>query len=270
VFVPVVLGCALLTLLGWGLAGGQWASGLINAVAVLVIACPCALGLATPAAIMAGHRRGGAARHPDPDAQALEGAPVQVVAFDKTGTLTEGRPRWWRFEAAPGVDRRRAGPGRRGAAGRQRAPAGARRAGMRPPRGVAGRRRHARGGAGPRHRRQRWRARCAWAAALDGESWRRPAPAGAAQPGRRRAARCRGWPMATRRPPRLLGLLAFGDDAKPGRARPSRACMRWGCARCCSAATTAAARERWRAPLGIDRRARRGAARRQGRPWWPS
>lgn len=94
VFVPVVLGIALLTLVGWLLAGSDWETALINAVAVLVIACPCALGLATPTAIMAG--TGVAARHGIliKDAQTLEVAhAVQAVAFDKTGTLTSGEPR---------------------------------------------------------------------------------------------------------------------------------------------------------------------------------
>ena len=94
IFVPVVLLIALVTLVGWLLAGAALETALINAVAVLVIACPCALGLATPAAIMTG--TGAAARHGIliKDATALEQAyAVTVVAFDKTGTLTSGRPR---------------------------------------------------------------------------------------------------------------------------------------------------------------------------------
>ncbi|WP_018410231.1 heavy metal translocating P-type ATPase [Methyloversatilis thermotolerans] len=93
VFVPVVLLLAVLTFVGWTMSGAGVEVALLNAVAVLVIACPCALGLATPTAIMVG--TGVAARHGMliKDAEALEVAHrVSVVAFDKTGTLTEGRP----------------------------------------------------------------------------------------------------------------------------------------------------------------------------------
>ena len=103
VFVPVVLVIALVTLLAWGLMAGDWEAAILNAVAVLVIACPCALGLATPTAIMAG--TGVAARHGIliKDAQALEVAhKVRVVVFDKTGTLTEGKPELVAAEAAHG------------------------------------------------------------------------------------------------------------------------------------------------------------------------
>ena len=94
VFVPVVVVVSLITLLAWYLTGHPFELAVIHAVAVLVIACPCALGLATPAAIMAG--TGVAAKFGIliKDAQALELAhKVDTVAFDKTGTLTVGRPR---------------------------------------------------------------------------------------------------------------------------------------------------------------------------------
>ncbi len=104
VFVPVVLVVALLTFAGWMMYSGDWEAALINAVAVLVIACPCALGLATPTAIMAG--TGVAARQGIliKDAEALEIAhSVTAVAFDKTGTLTEGKPSLVSIEPVQGV-----------------------------------------------------------------------------------------------------------------------------------------------------------------------
>jgi Cu+-exporting ATPase len=104
VFVPVVLGIALVTLLGWLFTTGNVEQSLVNAVAVLVIACPCALGLATPTAIMVG--TGVAARHGIliKDAQALEVAhTVNLVAFDKTGTLTAGKPSLVSIEPMDGV-----------------------------------------------------------------------------------------------------------------------------------------------------------------------
>ncbi len=93
VFVPAVLAVALVTFLGWWGATGDVPGAILNAVAVLVLACPCALGLATPTAIMVG--TGVAARHCIliKDAEALETAHrIEIVVFDKTGTLTEGRP----------------------------------------------------------------------------------------------------------------------------------------------------------------------------------
>lgn len=93
VFVPVVLVIAVLTLLGWWLIGGDFTTGMINAVAVLVIACPCALGLATPTAIMVGSGVGARAGILIRNAAALETAgKLTTLIVDKTGTLTEGRP----------------------------------------------------------------------------------------------------------------------------------------------------------------------------------
>ncbi len=103
VFVPAVLVLALVTLVGWWLYGAPLETAIINAVAVLVIACPCALGLATPTAIMAG--TGVAARHGIliKDAEALERAhEVSAVVFDKTGTLTSGAPKIAHLAAVDG------------------------------------------------------------------------------------------------------------------------------------------------------------------------
>lgn len=94
IFVPAVVVVALVTMLGWGLATQDWNAAILNAVAVLVIACPCALGLATPTAIMAGTGVAAGSGILIKDAEALELAhKVSIVAFDKTGTLTAGEPR---------------------------------------------------------------------------------------------------------------------------------------------------------------------------------
>jgi Cu+-exporting ATPase len=93
IFVPAVIAIAAITLIGWGFSTGEWEPAFVRAIAVLVIACPCALGLATPTAILVG--TGVAAKRGIliKDAEALEVAhSVRTIAFDKTGTLTEGRP----------------------------------------------------------------------------------------------------------------------------------------------------------------------------------
>ncbi len=106
VFVPIVVVLAVLTLLGWLIAGAALEEAILHAVAVLVIACPCALGLATPAAIMAGTGAAARAGILVRDAEAIERARnVTLVAFDKTGTLTEGRPRLAALHTADGVTR---------------------------------------------------------------------------------------------------------------------------------------------------------------------
>ena len=105
VFVPVVVLIALATLLGWGLATGDWTNAVLNAVAVLVIACPCALGLATPTAIMAGTGVAAKAGILIKDAEALETTRgLRTIAFDKTGTLTLGAPKLATLRAVEGDD----------------------------------------------------------------------------------------------------------------------------------------------------------------------
>jgi Cu+-exporting ATPase len=104
-FVVTVILIAVLAFLGWGVLASNWVYGLINAVAVLIIACPCALGLATPMSIMvatgAGAKRGVLFR----DAAAIENLRrIDTLIVDKTGTLTEGKPAFDCIVLAPGFD----------------------------------------------------------------------------------------------------------------------------------------------------------------------
>ncbi len=229
VFVPVVVGCALLTLLGWGLATGHWSDGLLNAVAVLVIACPCALGLATPAAIMAG--TGVAARRGIliQDAQALELAHrIGVVAFDKTGTLTEGRPRLLEMVAADGDDAallRRAAALQAGSEhplARAVSTAAQERALVLPPvaqlRAAAGR---GIGGVVDGIELRLGSARWMQELGVDCSAWSERAAALQAQ-GRTVSWLAELTPGQRAPAPRLLGLLAFGDTLKPTAAEAVR------------------------------------------------
>jgi heavy metal translocating P-type ATPase len=103
-FVPAVIGCAILSFVIWSLVGPApaMAHGLVAAIAVLIIACPCALGLATPISIMVGVGRGAQQGVLIKDAQALQlMEQVDTIVLDKTGTLTEGRPQVQRVVAAP-------------------------------------------------------------------------------------------------------------------------------------------------------------------------
>ncbi len=222
VFVPTIVVVATVTLLAWGLLAGDWRVAVLNAVAVLVIACPCALGLATPAAIMAG--TGVAAQHGIliKDAEALELLHgVTTVVLDKTGTLTEGKPRLVAEVAADGDSAallRLAASVQQGSehplAQAVRDAAVAREVGAVP---VASAMRAVPG--------------LGVTAEVDGQtlvlgSARMMAQAGLSAPAlQAQAAQCEAagntvsWLGATAPVGRILGLFAFGDTVKPGSAR---------------------------------------------------
>ncbi|MFH1089215.1 MAG: cation-translocating P-type ATPase [Candidatus Uhrbacteria bacterium] len=105
VFVPVVIGISVLTFVGWLMATGNIATALVPSVAVLVIACPCALGLATPTAVLVGTGRGASRGILVKNGEALErGRNLDVVLFDKTGTLTKGKPEVQKIIVNPAFD----------------------------------------------------------------------------------------------------------------------------------------------------------------------
>src|SRR6202030_4643635 len=109
-FVPIVVGAAVLTFVIWGLWGPapRLAHALVNAVAVLIIACPCALGLATPMSIMVAMGRGATAGVLFKNAEAIElMREVDTLVIDKTGTLTEGKPKLVALQPAEGFDNER-------------------------------------------------------------------------------------------------------------------------------------------------------------------
>jgi Cu+-exporting ATPase len=225
VFVPVVVALAAATLLGWGLAAGDWEAALLNAVAVLVIACPCALGLATPAALMAG--TGAAARHGIliQDAEALERAHrVRVVAFDKTGTLTAGRPTLAALEPADGGDRRALLADAAALQSGSEHPLAravldaAARDGVAVP---AAREARAVPGRGIEALRDGRRLRLGSTRFME-ESGIDLAPLAGRAAALRAEGRTVSWLAAMEPAPRLRGLLAFGDDLKPDAAEAVR------------------------------------------------
>ncbi|WP_088286248.1 heavy metal translocating P-type ATPase [Ideonella sp. A 288] len=259
VFVPVVMGIALLTLLGWGLGTGLWAEAVIHAVSVLVIACPCALGLATPAAIMAG--TGVAARHGIliKDAQALEVAhALRVVAFDKTGTLTEGRPQLVGARAVDGDETALLAAAASLQAGSEHplakavlAAAQARGIAVQPAgqiTAVAGRGVSGLSVDGPTPGRALRLGSGGWMAELGVDL----GPLAEASAALQAEGRTVSWLAELGPLPRLLGLLAFGDALKPGAARAIAALKAQGIRTVLISGDNRGAAERVGRELGID------------------
>jgi Cu+-exporting ATPase len=253
VFVPVVVVIAALTLLGWGLARGDWAAAVVHAVSVLVIACPCALGLATPAAIMVGlgaaARRGILIRDPD----VLDVAPrVRVVAFDKTGTLTEGQPRLMAFTPAAGVARDEA---LAQAAALQRgsehplAKAVLSAAEGLPAISAEALQAHAGRGMAGRIAGQDWRLGSArWMQELGVDL----APLAEASQAAEQQGHSQSWLACLQPTPRVVALLAFGDALKPGSKDAIAALHAAGVRTVLLSGDHRAAAARVAAQLGID------------------
>ena len=272
-FVPAVVAIAALTALAWGLVGPEprLAYALVNAVAVLIIACPCALGLATPMSIMVATGRGAAGRRADQERRGARDAGEGRHAGrrqDRHAHRGQAAPRR-RSWPRPGRARRSSCALAAGARAGQRAPAGRRDPGRRARRAASRRRRSTRfarspgkgvagDGRGP-PRRARQRAPARGAAGIDA------GPLGRRRRGAARGGPDRGVPGRDRRRSRA-------SSASPTRSRrrtPRRfATLQRGrvCASSCSPATAAAtARGGGRAQLGIDEVHRRGAARAEGR-----
>jgi len=253
VFVPVVVAIAAATFLGWWLVGAGAEAAVLRAVAVLVIACPCALGLATPAAVMAGTGAAARAGILVRDAEAIERAhDVTLVAFDKTGTLTEGRPRLAALHPAAGIAEEealglaaalqagsehplaRAVLERHGAA--VPAPVGNFRA--LPGRGVSGTVAGRRLLLGSPRLLEETRADAgAFAAAAEAEAGRGRTPA---------------WLIEAGASPRVLALLAFEDAEKPGAAAAVTGLRAMGIRAAMISGDSRAAAEAVAARLGLD------------------
>ena len=253
VFVPVVVGIAAVTFCGWWAAGAGVSAAVLNAVSVLVIACPCALGLATPAAIMAGTgaaaRRGILIRDPAALAQAHA---VTLVAFDKTGTLTQGHPELTDLLPADCVT---AAELLRLAtallAGSEHPLAGAvrRRAATAPPAAEAFRALPGRGVTAT----VEGRALLLGSRRLLDEAAVPSDGLAAAAAGLEAQGRSVSWLAETAPVPRTLGLLGFGDAPRPTAAASVAALRRAGIAVVLLTGDTAGAAAALAATLGIDR-----------------
>ena len=252
VFVPAVLACSALTLAGWLLAGSPAGHAFSAALAVLIIACPCALGLATPAALVVASGRGAQLGIFIKGYQALESSrAIDTVVLDKTGTVTTGQMTVTGVLAVPGVSRgdllRFAGCGRAGLRarrGRRRHRPGHGRSRRRWPDagGFAGAARPGR----PRHRRR------ARGHRRPGHAVRRDTPRrGRVVPGAGAGRLHHGPGQLGRRGPRRPGRA--GTRSSPRPPRPSPACATWACAPSCSPATTPPPRRPWPTPPGSAR-----------------